>query len=145
MARRALFGKLVALDARRRALLAYGCGWVLVAKAALAAPGASLLQRQRWLDRLAARLPASPPCTSAEAAWAITAVARRIPGTRCLAWALALRGLLAQVGVASELRIGVASDGPGAIRAHAWVESADATWSWGVTDGYEVLRRASAA
>ena len=132
--------RLVALDARGRALVACGFGWVLIAKAALAIPGASLSRRQRWLDRLAARLPAQPPCTRANAAWAITAAARRIPGTRCLEWALALRGLFAQAGIVSELRIGVAADGPGAIRAHAWIDADGETWSWGDTDGYSVLR-----
>lgn len=132
--------ELAALDARRRALLAYGSGWVLLSKAALFLPGGSLPQRQRWLDGLAARLPAPPLCTPSEAAWAITAAARRIPGTRCLAWALALRALFTQAGVASELRIGVAADGPGAIRAHAWIDAAGQTWSWGDTDGYHVLR-----
>jgi len=135
-----LTGKLAALDARRRALIAYGCGWVLIARAAVTVPGCSLPRRQRWLDRLAARLPAPPRCTEREAAWAITAAARRIPGTRCLDWALALRGLLAQTGIASEVRIGVAADGPGAIRAHAWIDVAGRTWSWGDTDGYSVLR-----
>jgi hypothetical protein len=132
--------KLVALDSRRRALLAYGSGWVLISKATLAVPGRSLPQRQRWLDRLARRLPAPPPCTPDEAAWAITAAARRIPGTRCLEWALALRALFAQAGIASELRIGVAADGPGAIRAHAWLDAAGQTWSWGDIADYSLLR-----
>jgi hypothetical protein len=132
--------RFAALDAPRRALIAYGLGWVLASKAALRVPGVSLPRRQRWLDRLAAHVPAPARCTPAEAAWAITAVARRIPGTRCLAWALATRGLLAQAGIASELRIGVAADGAGAIRAHAWIEAAGGRWSWGDTDGYSVLR-----
>jgi hypothetical protein len=132
--------KLAALDPRRRALVAYGFGWVLISKAALALSGGSLPRRQHSLDRLAACLPALSPCTPSEAAWAITAAARRIHGTRCLEWALALRGLLAQAGIASALRIGVAADGPGAIRAHAWIEAASETWSWGDTDGYSVLR-----
>jgi hypothetical protein len=134
-----VLGKLAPLDGRQRALVAYGLAWVLVAKVALAVRG-PLPRRQRALDRLAGRLPAAPPCTRAEAAWAITAAARRVPGTRCLEWALALRGLLTQAGVASELRIGVTADGPGAIRAHAWIEADGETWSWGDTDGYSVLR-----
>jgi hypothetical protein len=132
--------KLAALDARRRALIAYGLGWVVAAKAALRVTGRSLPRRQGWLDRLAVHAPAPPPCSPREAAWAITAAARRIPGTRCLEWALAMRGLLSQTGVASELRIGVAADGAGAIRAHAWVETAGESWSWGDMDAYSVLR-----
>lgn len=131
--------KLAALEARQRALVAYGLAWVLVAKVSLAVRG-PLPRRQRALDRLAACLPAPPRCTRAEAAWAITAAARRVPGTRCLEWALALRGLFAQARIASQLRIGVTTDGPGAIRAHAWIEADGETWSWGDTDGYSVLR-----
>ena len=89
---------------------------------------------------MAARLPAPGSCTRADAAWVITAVARRIPGTQCLGWALALRGLLAQAGIDAELRIGVAPDAPGTIRGHAWIESGGETWSWGDSAGYSVLR-----
>lgn len=132
--------ELAAFAGRRRALVAYGFGWIVISKAALAMPGRSLPRRQRWLDRLAARLPAPPACTRPEAAWAITAAARRVPAARCLEWALALRGLFAQAGIASELRFGVAADGAGAFRAHAWVEAAGETWSWGDAGDYRVLR-----
>jgi len=131
--------KLATLDRRQHALLACALAWVLVAKAALALRG-PLPRRQRALDRLAGRLPPPPRCTRAEAAWAITAAARRVPRTRCLEWALALRGLFAQAGIASELRIGVTADEPRAIRAHAWIEADGETWSWGDADGYSVLR-----
>jgi hypothetical protein len=134
-----LFSRLAGLDGRRRALVAWACGWVLVSKAALAVPGGSLAKWQRWLDRLAAGLPAAPPCTPHEAAWAITAAARRVPGTRCLEWSLALRGLLAQAGIAGELRIGVAAAGSRTITAHAWVDAAGDSWSWGGVEGYSVL------
>jgi hypothetical protein len=136
--------KLAALDGQRRALVAYGFGWVVVARAVLAAPGGSLPRRQRWLDRLAARLPAPPRCTRAEAAWAITAAARRVPGARCLDWSLALRGLLASAGIASELRVGVTAGGAGTIRAHAWIESGGHAWSWGDHAGYRALRHHAA-
>ena len=132
--------KLVALDAHRRRLIAHGLGWVVLAKAALAVPGVSLPRRQRWLDRLARRLPAPPRCTRDDAAWAVTAAARRVPNTRCLEWALALRGLFRQAGVAADLRIGVAAAGSRAIRAHAWLDVAGQTWSWGDTAGYLLLR-----
>jgi hypothetical protein len=123
---------------RRPALSACGLGWVLIAKAALRVPGAPLPRKLSWVDWLAARLP-PPSCTAAEAARAVTAAARRAPGTRCLEWTLALRGLLAQARIASDVRIGVAPAGPGAIKAHAWVESDGATWSWGDVQGYSVL------
>jgi hypothetical protein len=132
--------RIAALDARRRSLVAWGFGWVAVSRAALAVPGGSLDNWQRWMGRLAGALPAPPACTRDEAAWAITAAARRVPGTRCLAWSLALRGLLGQAGIACELRIGVAAAAPGAIRAHAWVDSGGQGWSWGDLEGYSVLR-----
>jgi hypothetical protein len=127
------------IDARLRALVGYGLAWVLISMVTLAVPAGSLRRRQGWLDRLAARLPEPPPFTPGEAAWAVTAAARRVPGARCLAWSLALRGLFAQAKVQTELRIGVAASGPGAIRAHAWVEAAGQTWSWGDPSRYRVL------
>jgi hypothetical protein len=142
-----MLARLAALDARQRALVARALGWVLVARAVLAAGGGRALPAQeRRLARLAARLPAAPPCTAAEAAWAITAAGRRVPGTRCLAWSLALCGLLAQAGVAAELRIGVAASGPGRIEAHAWVSSGGRDLSWGGGVGrYNPLRPRAAA
>jgi hypothetical protein len=133
--------RLAALDGRRRALVVRAFAWVCLARALLAAPAGPLPRRQRWLDRLATRLPVAAPRDLAEAAWAVTAAARRVPGARCLDWALALRGLLAQAGIASELRIGVAAgDGPRAIAAHAWVEAEGQTLSWGDAARYAVLR-----
>ena len=64
--------------------------------------------------------------TPREAAWAVAAVARRLPGTLCLARSLALHALLRRSGFGSELRIGVARAQPG-IAAHAWVECAGET------------------
>jgi hypothetical protein len=48
--------------------------------------------------------------------------------------------MLAQAGVTSNLRIGVAADGRGATRAHACVEASGETWSWGEAGAYSVLR-----
>jgi hypothetical protein len=120
-------------------LLAAGVFWVLAAHAALRAPVESLPAKRRALDALAKRLPRLSRCTLADAKWAVTAAGRRVPQTACLPWALALRGLLAQAGIASELRIGVATDGR-ALKAHAWVECGDQTLSWNEpVAGYSVL------
>jgi hypothetical protein len=73
----------------------------------------------RRIEREAGRRPAR--FSPREAAWAVQAAARRIPGTYCLARSLALHELLRRSGYASELRIGVATAAPG-IAAHAWVE-----------------------
>ena len=103
--------KLAALDARRRALLAYGAGLVLISKAALFLPGGSLPQRQWWLDGRGAPARAAPVHTE-RGRLGDHGRGAPDPGTRCSAWALALRALFTQAGVASELRIGVAADGP---------------------------------
>lgn len=121
------------------ALAACSLGWVALSKATLRVPRASLPTRLRWLERVAARLPPPPPFTVAEAHRAVTAVARRVPGTRCLEWALALRGVLAQGRIESQLRIGVSRDDGAAIKAHAWIECLGQTWSWGSAEGYGVL------
>lgn len=54
--------------------------------------------------------------------WAVVAVSRRVPGASCLTQALAARRLLAEAGLDSDLRIGVARGGDGAFEAHAWLE-----------------------
>ena len=53
-------------------------------------------------------------------AWAVRVASRRLPGTSCLASALALQRLLSQQGLASELHIGVARQAE-AFAAHAWL------------------------
>ena len=56
--------------------------------------------------------------------WAIAATAARIPRASCLTQALAGRMLFSAYGYATTLRIGVAKDDVGGLRAHAWIESA---------------------
>src|SRR6185295_13610898 len=115
-----------------RALAASALGWVLAARAVLLlSRGRSLPTQERRLGALAARLPALPPCTVEEAARAVTAAGRLVRGTRCLAWSLALRALLAQARIDAEVRIGVATPAPGGVEAHAWVVSGGRDWSWG--------------
>jgi hypothetical protein len=124
-----LVRRLAALDRSDRALLARGLLWILRARVGLVAlPFARL---RRALDRASARHPLPASIDVARVRWAITAAARRVPGTRCLAWALAFRGLLAQAGIQSDLRIGVAKADDGGLKAHAWVECAGTSYSWG--------------
>lgn len=52
--------------------------------------------------------------------WAVRVAARRLPGTSCLASALALQRLFSQQGLVSELHIGVARQAD-AFAAHAWL------------------------
>jgi hypothetical protein len=133
--------KWLVLRPRERSLFAAGAFWVLAAHALLRSPLRSFAAKQRAFDALAKRLPRLTACTPADAAWAVTAVARRVPGTVCLPWALALRGLLLQAGIESELRIGVASGTGAAIKAHAWVDCEGQSLSWNEPiAGYSVLR-----
>jgi hypothetical protein len=133
--------RLATLDARQRTLVMSALLWVVTVRATLRAVGRSFSEQRRLLDWLAARGSPLPRCTIEEASWAITAAARRVPGTRCLGWALALHGLLTQAKIASEVRIGVAAPEPDTITAHAWVESGGRSWSWGAdVDGFSVLR-----
>jgi len=132
---------LVGPHARRLAVAGSALGWVLVARASQRLPGLTLPQTEVWLDQLARALPKLSGLPIAEAARAITAAARRVSGTRCLAWSLALRGLLAQAGIAAELRIGVAASGPGRFQAHAWVQAGGQSWSFAAdAEDYSVLR-----
>ena len=133
--------RLAALPSDQRKLLGIGVCWVLVVRALLRFSARSLPEQQRRLDYLAARVGPLGACTASRAAWAITAAARRVPGTRCLAWSLALRGLLVQAGISAELRIGVAPCELHRFKAHAWVETAERSWTFGDdVDDYSVLR-----
>jgi hypothetical protein len=132
-----------ALDGSDRRLLVAALGWVLAARAALHAPGRSFVRKQAALDALARSLPSLPSCTSSAACWAVTAASKRVPGTVCLPWALALKGLLAQSGRHAELRIGVAPratpDLP--LDAHAWLECDGEQLTWGQpVERYDLLR-----
>ena len=60
-------------------------------------------------------------------AWAVIAVASRVPHASCLTQALAASALLERHGHEAILRIGVAKDEDGGLRAHAWVDSAGRT------------------
>lgn len=54
---------------------------------------------------------------------AVDSAALRLPGTRCLARALAAEALLARHGLPAALHLGVARVGDGDLDAHAWVLS----------------------
>jgi hypothetical protein len=55
--------------------------------------------------------------------WAAAAVARRLPGTTCLAEALAACTMLRRHGYEATLRIGARNAASTVLEAHAWVES----------------------
>ncbi len=131
--------RLAELGQSERALLTRGLLWVLGARVGLAL--VSFQRLRRLLDRASARFPLAAPSDAEQVRWAITAAARRVPSTRCLAWALAFRGLLGQAGIPSDLRIGVARSEAGGIKAHAWVDCGGRSFSWGDdVSGYAELR-----
>ena len=58
-------------------------------------------------------------------AWAVRAASGVVPGaSNCLVRALATQALLGRYGYSSDLRIGARKAAPGALAAHAWLESA---------------------
>lgn len=77
------------------------------------------------VHRYAARLPRAATTggvSSDRIAWAVSAMARRIPGTQCLPQAVAALALLRREGYDAELRVGIARDGAHNVIGHAWVE-----------------------
>ncbi len=105
----------------------------------------------RWLARAtAARVAMRPdptrPATAERVGAAVRAAARRLPGTTCLAEALAAEAMLRRRGIPSTRHIGVRAPARGRrLDAHAWLES-DGTVIVGNTsdlDGYRVLSRTS--
>ena len=56
-------------------------------------------------------------------AWAVNQSSKYFPGATCLTQALTTLVLLKRVGSPGHLRIGVAKDDHGKLKAHAWVES----------------------
>lgn len=121
--------RLARLGPAERGLLFRAVLWIGVVRIGL---GTLPFRRlERALDRLSARFPLSSPAAPERVAWAVAAAARRLPGTRCLAWSLACRGLLGQAGVPSTLRFGVARTAERRFQAHAWLECGGRTLSWG--------------
>lgn len=59
--------------------------------------------------------------------WAVTAASARVPRATCLTQALAASVLLPRYGHDATLRVGVAKDEDGRLRAHAWLESGGTT------------------
>ena len=99
-------------------------------------------QVSAWQQRLAGDATRCEPCDAAKVRRTVRGVeraARWVPGARCLAQAMAGQVLLARLGHATELRIGVArpagsegpdsaeepADGVPSLTAHAWLEQGD--------------------
>lgn len=105
------------LPPRRKRLLHAALAWVIHFRIGLAL--FSLPTLQRAISKI--RTPSLAGATLDELRWAVLAVARRVPGTRCLPRALALQALMARAGMPARLCIGVAKEADSALEAHAWV------------------------
>jgi hypothetical protein len=112
------------LEASRRRLVAEAGALLLLARLGLRLCAYTRLRRA--LDFLASHTPVSSPSTSGhvEVAWAVTAVARRLPmKTTCLVEALATDTMLRRRHHASHLNFGVRfNQREPQLDAHAWVE-----------------------
>jgi hypothetical protein len=112
-----LLSRIAGLSSARRRLLARAFALLVWFRFALLAVPVATLNRR--IEAGAGKV--TPRFTPRDAAWAVRAVAGRLPGTHCLARALALHALLRRAGFDSELRVGVARAGDYGIAAHAWV------------------------
>jgi hypothetical protein len=70
---------------------------------------------------------------------AVQSCARLVPGASCLTQALAAEVLMKRRGYACKLRIGVARDSAGPLRAHAWLESSGVAVVGGGLSDYTLL------
>jgi hypothetical protein len=112
--------RFMALPPEDRRLLVRALAMVLVVRLAL-----WLVPVSRLHPRLVTRRVeiAELPREQAERlAWAVSAVASRVPSATCLTRALALQGLLSERGSLSRVHVGLFSRGPGDVRGHAWLE-----------------------
>jgi hypothetical protein len=112
--------RIVEIGPARRKLLCLALLWVVGVHVGLRVMTFCALRA--LLDRVSTGLPIRTARPPEEIRWSVAVASRIVPGARCLARALALRGLLAQSGIASELRIGVAKTPEGHLVAHAWVD-----------------------
>lgn len=123
-----LVGKLVRMSAADRRLLAAALLTVPLVRLALWTVPFRLVHRsvaaltRRYQGR-APRAGTSPQRIT----WAISTVAARVPRATCLTQALAGTLLLVRNGHPATLRVGVAKDEAGRLRAHAWLESGGVT------------------
>lgn len=65
----------------------------------------------------------APQAVLDRCAWALTRASRIVPGASCLTQALAGQWLLARLGFASQVAVGVRPEGQGSLAAHAWLTS----------------------
>lgn len=118
-----LLRKIARLDSSERRLLSEAAVIVPIVRIALTLLPFRVVHRgiaaATRRPRLSSALSSTTP---AVIAWAVTAVAARVPAASCLTQALAATLLLARHGHVPTLRVGVAKNDDGTLRAHAWLE-----------------------
>ncbi len=104
-----------------RGLVIRALFWLMVIRIGLwVLPFQQLLKR---LPQITVARDESRALPAEQIAWAIRVVSRYLLGTKnCLVQSLAAQAMLARRGYSSHLRIGVAKDKDGRLKAHAWVE-----------------------
>ena len=123
-----LFGKLTRLDPAERWLLMEAAIVVPSVRVALTILPFRLVHRGIVAaTRRVHRSKASESRTPERIARMVAAVAARVPRATCLTQALAASVLLARHGHPATLRVGVAKNEDGTLRAHAWLESGGRT------------------
>jgi hypothetical protein len=116
--------KLTRLDSSDRRLLVEAALVVPVIRVALTLLPFRLVHRGiAFATRTLHRSTPSTTKTQERITWAVTVIAARVPRASCLTQALAATLLLVRHGHAATLRLGVAKNDDGTLRAHAWLES----------------------
>ena len=118
------FVKFLSLTADERRLLVSALFRLVVVRVGMwRIPLRVLLRRLHKMAVERDRLSESNPLPPERIVWAIRVVSRYLPGTmNCLVQALAAQSMLARRGHLARVRIGVAKDEGGQLKAHAWVE-----------------------
>lgn len=115
--------RFLSLIAGERRLLVSAIIWLVSIRLALVVLPFRTLLRLTKLSSQRDRWGGSDGLPPERIAWAIQAVSRYLPGMRnCLVQALATQVMLARRCHPSRLRIGVAKDEGGRLKAHSWVE-----------------------
>ena len=128
-----LLGKLARLDKNERWLLAQTAIVVPLVRVALTILPFRLVHRA--IAATTTRTRHSQSQTPERIARMVAAVAARVPRATCLTQALAAAVLLARHGHPATLRVGVAKNEDGTLRAHAWLESGGHTLLGGPDSG----------
>lgn len=127
-----LLAKLARLDAAERWLLVQTAIVVPIVRIALT------MLPFRFVHRAVAAVTPRARCAShapEQITRMVAAVAARVPRATCLTQALAATVLLTRHGHPSTVRLGVAKNEDGSIRAHAWLESGGRTLLGGPESG----------